>query len=199
MFPNFNRIPGYTVSGFIAQAYGAEFIIFNATDRVISLDEKSNNHLVIQGITFNQDTQYTYTVDDYFKYASNFSDPQYLTEDVIISPQFKKKEYQNIKNDRATNGIKEFTLETPYIQSQESAEELMSWMVKKTMKPRKSVGLRVFSMPTLQLGDIAKIQYTSNDGIDKISLNDSRFVVYNIEYSRSPEGPEMTVYLSEVV
>lgn len=199
MFPNFNRIPGYTVSGFMAHAYGAEFIIFNSTDRVISLDEKSNNHLLIQGITFNQDTQYTYTVDDYFKYISNFSDPQYVAPDVVLSPQLSKQEYQNIKNDRATNGIKEFTLEAPYIQSQEAAEELMGWMVKKTMKPRKSVGLDIFAMPTIQLGDIVKIQYESNDGIDKISLNDSRFVVYNIEYSRSIDGPEMKVYLSEVV
>ena len=199
MFPSFNRIPGYTVSGFMAHAYGAEFIIFNATDRVISLDENSGNRLIIQGITFNQDTQYKYSVDDYFNHTSSFSDPQYVFDNAIVSPQLKKKEYQNIKNDRATNGIKEFTLEAPYIQTQESAEELMEWLVKKTMKPRKSVGLKVFAMPTLQLGDIVKIQYASNDGIDKISLNDSRFVIYNIEYSRSVDGPEMTVYLSEVV
>ena len=199
MFPNFNRIPGYTVSGFMAHAYGAEFMIFNATDRVISLDEQSNNHLLIQGITFNQDTQYSYTVDDHFKNASNFSDPQFVSDNAIRSPQLERQAYRNIKNDRATNGIKEFTLETPYIQSQNAAEDLMAWMVKKTMKPRKSVGLSIFAMPTIQLGDIIEIKYESKDGLDRISLNDSRFVVYNIEYSRSIDGPEMTVFLSEVV
>jgi hypothetical protein len=67
------------------------------------------------------------------------------------------------------------------------------------MKPRKSIGLQVFGMPILQLGDIVAIDYTSNDSIEQISLRDSRFVVYNIEYSRSLEGPSMSVFLSEVI
>jgi hypothetical protein len=54
-------------------------------------------------------------------------------------------------------------------------------------------------MPILQLGDIVSIDYTSNDSIEQISLRDSRFVVYNIEYSRSLEGPSMSVFLSEVI
>jgi hypothetical protein len=31
-----------------------------------------------------------------------------------------------------------------------------------------------------------------------IAPDTSKFVIYNIEYSRSLEGPSMTVYLSEV-
>jgi hypothetical protein len=67
------------------------------------------------------------------------------------------------------------------------------------MKPRKSVGIELFGMPTIQLGDIVSIDYKSSDGIEQISKDDNRFVVYNIEYSRSGEGPSMQVYLSEVI
>jgi hypothetical protein len=56
----------------------------------------------------------------------------------------------------------------------------------------------MFAMPTLQLGDIVKVQYVNADGLDEIGT-DNRFVVYSIDYSRSTEGPEMTVYLSEVL
>lgn len=197
MFPNFNRIKGYTVSGFTAHAYGAEFLVFNATDRVINLDETSGNHLSIQGIAFNQDTQYSYSVDDYFKEVSNFSDPVYASSTTVVSPQMKQNEFYKIKNSRITDGVKEFSIEAPYIQSKDSAEKMMEWLVKKTMKPRKSIGLKVFSMPTLQLGDIVNIKYSSSDQNDTIS-SDTRFVVYNIGYSRSSDGPEMQVYLSEV-
>ena len=52
--PTFNKIKGFTVSGFRAGSYGAEFLIFNATDTALSLDETSGNYLRIQGITFTQ-------------------------------------------------------------------------------------------------------------------------------------------------
>ena len=53
-------------------------------------------------------------------------------------------------------------------------------------------------MPTLQLGDIVTIDYKNSDNIDLISSLNNRFVIYNIEYSRNSNGPDMTVYLSEV-
>ena len=53
-------------------------------------------------------------------------------------------------------------------------------------------------MPTLQVGDMVNINYTDNDGVDVLASPDTRFVVYNIDYSKAVEGPNMTVYLSEV-
>jgi hypothetical protein len=53
-------------------------------------------------------------------------------------------------------------------------------------------------MPTLQLGDIVKINYKDNNNIDQFIEDDARFVIYNIEYSKSVDGPSMTAYLSEV-
>jgi hypothetical protein len=51
---------------------------------------------------------------------------------------------------------------------------------------------------TLQLGDIVTINYKDSSGLDLVSQDTSRFVVYNIEYQRSESGPNMTIYLSEV-
>jgi hypothetical protein len=64
------------------------------------------------------------------------------------------------------------------------------------MHPKKSLGVTIFANPAIQLGDIVKIDYN----IDNVLQNTTaRFVVYHIEYSRSGEGPEMKLYLSEVV
>jgi hypothetical protein len=75
----------------------------------------------------------------------------------------------------------------------------MAWMIRKIMKPRKSVGAQLFANPTIQLGDIVQINYKDSEGNDQVALDNSRFVVYNIEYTRDSEGPAMTAYLSEVV
>jgi hypothetical protein len=75
----------------------------------------------------------------------------------------------------------------------------MGWIVEKTMRPRRSVGVTLFAMPTLQLGDIVKINYKDNNNIDQFIEDDARFVIYNIEYSKSVSGPDMTVFLSEVI
>jgi hypothetical protein len=74
----------------------------------------------------------------------------------------------------------------------------MGWIINKVMTPKKSVGLKLFAIPTLQLGDIVTIDYKNSDNIDLVSSLGNRFVVYNIDYSRNSNGPDMTVYLSEV-
>jgi hypothetical protein len=66
------------------------------------------------------------------------------------------------------------------------------------MEPKKSIGIQLFAIPTLQLGDIVTVTYQNKDGLDMVTDSTTRFVVYNMEYSRSNTGPSMTVYLSEV-
>lgn len=196
--PTFNRIKGYTVSGFKAGAYGAEFLIFNATDTALSLDETTGNYLRIQGITFTQESQHELTVDEYFNRVSDFSNPDIVGETVIRSPLKEFERYQDIKISRMAHGKKDFSLDTPYLQTQDDATSMMSWIISKIMKPRKSVGVKIFNMPILQLGDIVSINYKDLDGVDQVSDQNTRFVVYNIDYSKNSGGPEMTVYLSEV-
>jgi len=195
----FNKMKGYTVSGFVPSAYGAEFLVFNNTDTALNLDETTGNYLRIQGVSFTQNVARDLTVDDYFNSISDFSDPDIKEDGTIISPIRQQQRYLDIKNSRLTYGRKEFVIESAYIQSQDDANDLMAWMIDKTMRPRKSVGMILFSMPTIQLGDIVTIDYTSTDSIEQISLDDTRFVVYNIEYQRNDLGPVMTVYLSEVL
>ena len=74
----------------------------------------------------------------------------------------------------------------------------MKWMIEKTTKPRKSIGVKIFSIPTIQLGDIVTLDYVENN-ISMASNPQNRFVVYNIDFSRSSNGPDMTLFLSEVV
>ena len=196
--PTFNKIRGYTTSGFFAGAYGAEFLIFNSTDTNLSLDSASGNYLKIQGITFTQESEAEFSVDDYFSIRTDFSKPQLVDKTRVVSPSIAQKEYFEIKNSRTTYGRNEFSLNAPYIQNQDDAKDLMSWMIGKIMKPRKSIGVDIFPMPTLQLGDIVEISYKDTSGVNVVSDEKSRFVVYNINYSRSTAGPEMKIFLSEV-
>jgi hypothetical protein len=196
--PTFNRIKGYSISGFRAGSYGAEFLVFNATDTTLNLDSTSGNYLRIQGVTFTQESNVDLTVDEYFSKNSNLADPQIVESSLVVSPLKVKKDYQDIKLSRMSYGKKDFSLEVPYIQSQDSAENLMSWVINKIMKPRKSVGVKIFANPMIQLGDIVNLDYVDNS-IDMVSPKSSRFVVYNIEYSKDQSGPSMTVFLSEVV
>jgi hypothetical protein len=197
--PTFNKMKSYTVSGFVPHAYGAEFLIFNHTDAAISLDETSGNYLRIQGVTFTQESEKELTVDDYFENISNFSNPTFKEDGLIRSPVKAKRAYQDIKNSRITNGVSQFNLSSPYIQSQDDASEMIGWLLEKTSKPRRAIGLNVFGLPTLQLGDIVKVDYVSKEGTEQVSLKNSRFVVYNIEYKRNAGGPAMNVFLSEVL
>ena len=195
--PTFNRIKGYTVSGFYADSYGAEFLIFNATDSFLNLDETSGNHLKIQGITFTQDTTHELSVDSYFGKRSSLSDPELSGDQLVYSPYTEQEKYNQIKLSRITYGKNDFTIDSEYIQTDDAAQELMGWIINKTMTPKKSVGLEIFATPTIQLGDIVTINYLSNN-FDVIAPPSTRFVVYNIEYSRNENGPNMIIYLSEV-
>lgn len=202
--PTANRTKGYTVSGFIASAYGADFLIFNHTDSVLNVDSTSGNYLRIQGATFTQQSTSELTVDEYFEKRTNFADPKKVSETLVESPIDAKKYYTDIKLNRLTQGRKEFVLDSPYLQSQDAANKMMKWIVEKVMKPRKSAGIRVFGMPNLQLGDIVQIDYSSNNDEDEtknfneISDSEKRFVIYHIEYSRNLEGLENVIYVTEV-
>jgi hypothetical protein len=196
--PTFNNIKGYTTSGFYADSYGAEFLIFNSTDKALNLDETTGNFLRIQGITFTQDTTHELSVDEFFKKRGNLSDPELAGSTLTYSPLVEKSRYDEIKLSRLTYGKNEFSIDSTYIQTQDDAEAMMNWIINKVMVPKKSVGLSIFSIPTLQLGDIVTLDYKDNSGLDLVTSDSSRFVVYNIEYARSESGPSMAVYLSEV-
>jgi hypothetical protein len=97
-----------------------------------------------------------------------------------------------------TYGKNEFSIDSQYIQTQDSAESLMNWIINKVMEPKKIIGANIFSIPILQLGDIVTLDYKDSNGLDLVTADSTRFVVYNINYSRNQDGPSMTIYLSEV-
>jgi hypothetical protein len=196
--PTFTRLKGYTVSGFAADSYGAEFLVFNNTDTILNLDETTGNYLRILGVTFTQDTTNTITVDDYLEKRGNLADPEIVGDSVVTSPFRFTEQFEKIKISRLLYGKNEFVLNSPYIQDQDTAENILDWLIDKNLRPRKAVGLSLFPNATLQLGDIVNINYKNNEGLDVISSEETRFVVYNIIYEKSSEGPSMIAYLSEV-
>ena len=195
--PLLSYTKNFVVSGFTPNAYGAEFLMFNSTDSTLSIDSTNGNYLSIQGISFTQQGNHTLTLDEYFSQKSDFSNVDNSYNKITGS-----KDYATIKNSRSTYGRKDFTLDAPYIQNQDTANDLMEWMVSKIMKPKKSIGLSIFYNPLIQIGDIVKIEYTNtSDNIpynELVGSSDTRFVVYHIEYDNSGEGPSMNLYLSEV-
>jgi hypothetical protein len=203
--PTFNRLKGYAVSGFVGNAYGAEFLIFNTTDTVVSLDETTGNYLRILGVTFTQESDRQLTLDDFMKNKSDLSNPDFdssALESSLSNPKNAAKNSRQIKNSRVAHGKKDFSLASIYIQSADQAEDLMEWIIGKILDPKLSVGLQIFPIPTLQLGDIVTINYKTrgegNQLVDEVASPTTRFVVYNIEYTRSGAGPSMVIYLSEV-
>lgn len=196
--PTFNKLKSYAISGFRARSYGAEFLIFNTTDRVLSLDSSSQSYLRVQGIAFTNQSTNNFSVDDYFSKNSDLSDPQFDSTGIITAVNKVEKNYEDIKSSRMLYGKKDFSLDVPYVQNADAAENLMSWLVKKITKPRKSIGLKIFANPMIQLGDIVEIDYVEKN-INRAGSDGSRFVVYNIEYSKSKDGPEMSIFLSEVL
>lgn len=205
MYDSRRGMKGYTVSGFIPNAYSAEFMLFNNTDQTLAFKENSDNYPFIYGVTFTQESTQELTLDNFFNKVSgqnntpvsNLSYPNSTLS--LFSPQTIKEQYYDIKSSRSFYGRREFSLEAPYIQSHDDAQNLMSWIVSKVTKPRKAIGVSIFNMPTLQLGDIVQINYKDKQGNDTVAPDTSRFIVYNIDHSRDASGPEMTIHLSEVV
>lgn len=196
--PTLNDIKGYVVSGFISGAYGAEFLIFNSTDTILTLDPESGNFLRIQGVAFTDESNNELTVDDYFSKRSDFSKPKYSGSNLVSFPTKAKEDYLDLKASRVSYGRKSFSLNVEYVQTEDEANNLMAWVTSKIMKPRKSVGVEVFGMPIIQLGDIVEISYRGPDGTQQISPEGTRFIVYSIDYNRNSDGPSMTIFLSEV-
>lgn len=195
MAKTINRMRGYTVSGFYAGSYGAEFLIFNAIDKNINLDDTSGNYLRILGIAFTQNTSHTLKVDDYFKKNSSFVNSLY--SGTGNSEEYQKL-YSDIVNSRNKYGTNDFSIQAEYIQTDDAAESMMDWIIKKVMYPRMTVGLNLFAAPHLQLGDIVTINYKDSNGLDVVGTSDKRFVVYNISYQKGNGQSSMTVHVAEV-
>jgi hypothetical protein len=194
--PPFTVEKSYQVSGFLPGSYGAEFLIFNTTDKAIDLSESSTNRIMIQGITFTQNISNVLTVDDYFRELSNFSDPV-VANNLIVSPGRSEKIYDNIKNSRSIYGNKSFSLDSMYIQNEDSAKDIMKWILDKTIRPRKVFEIDTFATAHIQLGDIVKINFDLPEGVKMVDEN-KRFVVISAQYGRSSSNVKSQLRVMEV-
>ena len=197
--PTITGMRGYTMSGYRPSAYGAEFMIFNATDTFLDISENSTNYLKIQGVSFTQSSERTLTVDEILSKNSDLSDVDNLQKNILHSPQAAQTLKNQLKDSVTMYGKNAFQISSPYIQSTDAAQELLSWLITKINKPRRNIGLSLFGGSVLQLGDIVQVFWTDNSGIDQLINRDQRFVVYHITYDSGPDGPSTTVYMSEVI
>ena len=147
----------------------------------------------ILGIAFTQNTTHSLKVDDFFKKNSNFADATYSA----TNAEDYQALYSDVLNSRNKYGRNDFSIDTQYVQTDAAAESMMDWIIKKVIYPRKTVGVSTFATPHLQLGDIITINYKDN-GIDIVSPETTRFVVYNIEYQKNSGSIFTTVHLAEV-
>jgi hypothetical protein len=195
--PPFTVEKSYEIAGFLPGSYGAEFLIFNTTDKAIDLSENSTNRIMIQGITFTQNISNVLTVDDYFKELSNFSDPVITSANLIVSPGRSEKIYDNIKNSRSVYGSKSFSLNSVYIQNEDSAKDVMKWILDKTIRPRKVFEIDTFATAHVQLGDIVKINFDLPEGVKMVDEN-KKFVVISAQYGRSSSNVKSQLRVMEV-
>ena len=195
--PPFTVEKSYEIAGFLPGSYGAEFLIFNTTDKAIDLSESSTNRIMIQGITFTQNISNVLTVDDYFRELSNFSDPVNSSSNLIVSPGRSEKIYDSIRNSRAIYGNKSFSINSVYIQNEDSAKDIMKWILDKTIRPRKVFEIDTFATQHVQLGDIVKINFDLPEGV-KLVDEDKRFIVISTNYNRSSSDVKTQLRLMEV-
>ncbi len=204
--PTLNNTKSYTTSGFFAGAYGAEFLIFNTSDTLINLSAETGNFLRILGVTFTQDTTKTLTVDDYFGRVADLSNPTVKDGKIIQDPNKYRELWNGVARSRQQYGKVEFeSINSPYIQDDGTAEEMIGWIMGKTLRPRQLAGLNVFGMPHMQLGDIYTIDYafapvdnTLENKVNVIADPAKQFVTYQIDFTKNEGGSSMTAYLVEV-
>jgi len=201
--PVINDNKSYVTSGFMAGAYGAEFLVFNATDTTINLDAETGNFLRIQGVAFTQDTTKVLSVDDYYGQVARLDRPEMSGSQLIGNPTEYRQKYEQILNSRAKYGKQEFEeLSSEYIQDDAVAEDMLSWIVNKTMKPRQMLGVNVFGMSQIQLGDILTVDYKVNPTgateMNAITSTDKKFVTYQVDYTKTLDGTTSTLFLVEV-
>jgi hypothetical protein len=152
---------------------------------------------MIQGITFTQNISNVLTVDDYFKELSNFSDPVISNNNLIISPERSEKIYDSIKDSRSVYGTKSFSIDSLYIQNEDSAKNIMKWILDKTIRPRKIFEIDTFGTSYVQLGDLVKIDFDLPEGVKMVDEN-KKFVVISVQSRRSASDVTSQLRIMEV-
>lgn len=203
LVPSFNSMRSYVTSQFIPGCYGAEFLIFNTTDTVLTMTAETGNFVRILGVAFTQDMSKQLTVDDYFNRVADLSNPPQIDGNGY-SPYDYEKQWKKIKDSRYKYDRVEFqALQSEYIQDPSTAESLLGWIVSKTHKPRQIVGMNTFGTNHIQLGDIVTIDYqvTPNNNpseVNAIAPPDKKFIVYKIDMQKAVNNLQNTLFLVEV-
>jgi hypothetical protein len=203
---NINNSQSYVTSGFYAGSYGAEFLVFNTTDTAIEMDSSTGAFLRILGVAITSETNRLITVDNYFNKMSKLSNPVFDDGALLNNPVKYKEQWQSVQRSREKYGLNEFPqINTIYLQDELTAESMLGWIISQTHKPKQTIGVNLFGMSHLQLGDIVDVDYSvvpansPNDAkLDTLSSKDKRYLAYQIQMTKGVQGANQTVYLVEV-
>jgi hypothetical protein len=117
--------------------------------------------------------------------------------DIVQSPIVAQKFFDDIKTSRKKYGRKDFNLSPLYIQSQDDANEMMQWLINKTLKDRLSLEMEVFGVPQLQMGDIISIDYDLPEGVKFVDPT-KQFIVYGIASNKSTDDLNTILKVVEI-
>jgi len=174
--------PQYAIKSQKYTPFGAEIVVMNTSPGAIALSEEVGLPLYIYGICLEELSNGSISMDSLYDKTIDY-----------------KKKTVDISFNRSRSGEKSFSLDSVFIQSPDTARSLMRWVVDNCSHERAMVEMEVFPNPIIELGDKVKIlakdrgYYPSNE-----SHGDKTFIVSDISYSVSSEGPSMTIKAIEV-
>lgn len=209
--PIFDR--SYSISGYYADPYEAEFLIWSHADRLLDVASEETP-LNITGICFENNTEQILTMDDYLlgEYAGSSRSVSY---DAGI----------NLRNRlmiaRSQGETERVELDSDYIQNREYALKMMKWLSGFIGEERLELRINAFGVPHLQIGDIVTVDHkipvqvgvnqsintshttdlTQNDYSTEyldFDGNGKRYIIKSISVDRTGDGPEYSLHLVQL-
>lgn len=166
----------YFVEDYDLHAFGGEIIVSNSSGASIALSDQTKNAIMVLGVPLSDFAQQRLTVN---QFISELPSNSKLKNEVISSVR--------------KNGPRAFNLQSEYIQNENMARRVMSWMIKNSHKPKVTAAIDCFCNPLLELTDTVKI-YSPRNNIDP----NSYYSITSINYSISGEGPSLSVEVREI-
>ena len=212
--PVFDRT--YTVSGYYANPFFADFMLWSQADRLMDLASSGGeSNLSLLGLPFQDNEPTSITIDDYLtgNYEGAATNVAY-----DINTDFRK----NLLAIRASGATDRIAFDSQYIQNRDYALKMLKWLKGFMGVERTELEVKAFGIPHIQLGDIVRVEYdiplydekkvpANPKGSNITPLEPSfiqktvpfidqnkLFMVQSISIDRNEDGPDYTLRLIEI-
>lgn len=177
-----NVNPQYLIKRYQPTAFGARLVVVNTSGGAVALGADRSLPLYIIGIALEELSTGTVTAKELYE-------------------QTEKDKLRQTERERNISiyGDQTFSLDSQYIQTLSQARSMMQWVLKYCSRQRIKLSMEIFENPLIELGDKVKIFDKSRGyNINNPNFGDKTFVVSSISRSVTPDGPSMTISLTEV-